>query len=362
MNILNVVYSFQPGGVERLAIDVSNALVDTGNHAYLCIISEDYSEALLNQLNPEVKLFKLKKNKRNHKLGYIEQLISIIDHEHIDVVHVHQGNLMPFYAVIKLLRPHIRLYFTSHDTHIFSELNQTNQLLARLLCKKIIAISDAVVADIQACGVSQRKIVRIYNGTNFSRFSVQENHSTHESVPHIVNVARFFPAKKGQDLLIKAAAILKVQGRMFHITFAGGETADAPHAIADMQRLAKSSGVEDRIDFLGNVTDVPSLLRQSDVFCLPSRYEGFGISAVEAMGMGLPCVVSDVEGLNEVINDPRLGELFSAGDAADLAYKLDSVLDQLDTYDPTFISGDAKARFSIEHMVDRLLTIYREGM
>lgn len=359
MNILNIVYDFWPGGVERLAIDVSNELKKQGHNACLCIISEHYSNSLLEQLSPDVKLYKLSKSNKHRKLSYIRQLIDIIDKQRIQVVHVHQGSIMPFYLLVKLCRPNIKIYYTSHDTHIFSDLSKLNQLISKLICDRIIAISNAVVRDIESCGVKTNKIARIYNGTNFSRF----NNRLHidNSIPNIVNVARFFPKKKGQDLLIEAASILKQNGYNFHIIFAGGETKDAPNAINEMKDLAQEKNVSDRVSFLGNVTDIPDLLISADVFCIPSRYEGFGISAVEAMGVGLPCVASNVEGLNEVVDKPELGKLFQSGSAKNLAQQLAYVLDNLKSYDARFISRDARKRFSISHMVEQLVSVYQEN-
>jgi glycosyltransferase involved in cell wall biosynthesis len=53
-------------------------------------------------------------------------------------------------------------------------------------------------------------------------------------------------------------------------------------------------GITDRVTFAGMRTDIPALLLASDLFCLPSRTEGLGIAAIEAMAAGLPAVVSRV--------------------------------------------------------------------
>lgn len=358
MNVLNVLYDFWPGGVERLAIDVSNELERQGNNAYLCIISEHYSDNLLQQLDQRVQLIKLVKAAENRKFSYLRQLIRLIDNEKIQVVHVHQGSLMPFYLLVKICRPKVKFYFTSHDTYIFSHLSKLNQLLCHLICDKIIAISDAVVEDIKSCGISKKQIIRVYNGTDFSRFPVN-NRKKHDGPAHIVNIARFFPKKKGQDILIEAASLLKENGYNFRISFAGGETNDSRGSIDAMKEVAKKKQLEKQIVFLGNVTDIPQLLSTADIFCIPSRYEGFGISAVEAMGTGLPCVASNVNGLNEVINNPKLGELFITGDSKDLAKKLSKLLDNLDSYNAEFIAENVRRRFSISNMVKKLLSIYR---
>ena len=319
MNIINVLYTFNAGGVERLAIDVSNQIVKSGNKAYLCIISEDYSENLLKQLSEEVQLCLLKKEERNRKLAYLKQIITIIDKYEIDVMHVHQGTLMSFFFIVKCLRPKLRIYFTIHDTYIFSDLSKKDKYLSKLICNKFICISDAVVNDVKKYHVLEKKIVRIYNGVNFSRFQLINNEKLN-NVTTIVNVARFFPEKKGQDLLIKAVGILKKRGFNVKVFFAGGEINETAKEIPRMKKLANQLKIEENVCFLGTVENVPELLQSADIFCIPSRYEGFGISAVEAMATGLPCVASNIIGLNEVVNDKKLGELLEAWWNTDLFY------------------------------------------
>lgn len=75
-----------------------------------------------------------------------------------------QGNLMPFFLLIKTACPDVTFYFTVHDTYIFSsDLNEMDRKIANLICKRIIAISDGVVKDIRSCGIKKEKIKRIYN-------------------------------------------------------------------------------------------------------------------------------------------------------------------------------------------------------
>lgn len=358
MNILNILYTFHPGGVERLAIDVSNQLAKEGHSSHICIISEHYSTELLSQLDNEVDLYLLKRWKNNRKLGYIKQILQIIDSGKIEVIHVHQGTLMNFYFLIKLLRPRIRFYFTVHDTFIFSNLSKTNQRLSVLVCKKLIAISNAVFEDILKNGVERKKIERVYNGVNFRKFK-ELAAPEKKKFYRIVNVARFFPEKKGQDILIKASAILKRKGIPIQVCFAGGELSESTHYISDMQQYAAELDVADCIVFLGNVTDIPKLLKSADVFCIPSRYEGFGIAAVEAMGMGIPCVASNIDGLNEVINDEAMGVLFEVGNAEDLAVKLEYMIAHRDEYRAEEIAANVRSRFSIEAMSQQLLSIYQ---
>src|SRR5207249_3719594 len=63
------------------------------------------------------------------------------------------------------------------------------------------------------------------------------------------------------------------------------------------RKLAETMAASDRVHFLGIVPDILPVLYASDVYVMPSVCEGFGVAAVEAMGAGLPAILSDVTGL-----------------------------------------------------------------
>ncbi len=357
MKVLNIFYNFKQGGVERLGISVANCLTKHGVDSYVCIINDERDMNLINLFDSNVHVILLKKRGQNRKIGYLKQLVTLIKKEKIDVMHVHQGTLMPFYMLVKLLCPSLKIFFTVHDTYIYSELASKYRIIANIICKKLIAISDAVVDDMTSHGLNSNMICRIYNGVKFDDFEVRTNNIV-KKYPIIVNVARFFPQKKGQDTLIKAVAELKKRGVIVKVLFAGGELYEGEGSLSRMIELAEKLGVDAQIEFLGNVTDVNSLLQKANIFCIPSNYEGFGISAVEAMGTGLPCVSSNVPGLSEVVSSDRIGKKFEAGDYVGLANALQEVIQSIDSYNPQDIADYVRNRFSIDGMIHSLLQAY----
>ena len=68
MNVLNVAYNFNTGGVERLIIDVSNELAKQNVSTYLCIINNSYTQSLLDSIDDRVVIFHLKKIGKNKAL------------------------------------------------------------------------------------------------------------------------------------------------------------------------------------------------------------------------------------------------------------------------------------------------------
>ena len=83
--------------------------------------------------------------------------------------------------------------------------------------------------------------------------------------------------------------------------------------------LVQTFGLDDCVQFLGERTDLPNVLRDADLFLLPSESESFGLAALEAMSCGVPVIASRVGGVPEVVVDGETGLLAPVGDVAAMA-------------------------------------------
>ncbi len=92
-----------------------------------------------------------------------------------------------------------------------------------------------------------------------------------------------------------------------------------PAYAESLQSLAQELGLGHRVRFLGSRSDVPDILRASDVFVLSSDYEGNPLSVLEAMAAGLPVISTAVGGVPELVQHGTTGLLVPAGDAHALA-------------------------------------------
>jgi len=138
-----------------------------------------------------------------------------------------------------------------------------------------------------------KKIEIIPNGVLLAANSFEQLVSD-EKPSIILSVGRLdYP--KNYELALRALATLGASDVEYWIAGAGP---DEP----GLKQLCIELGIAKQVKFLGFVRDIPSLLNKADIFLMPSRWEGFGLAAVEAMNAGLPLVVSDVEGLREVVS------------------------------------------------------------
>ncbi|HYV42993.1 MAG TPA: glycosyltransferase, partial [Thermoanaerobaculia bacterium] len=137
--------------------------------------------------------------------------------------------------------------------------------------------------------------------------------------PSILCVAHLYPRKDVATLLgamtrLRSEVALRVAGT--------GPQLDHLRILAERQGLAR------RVEFLGHVsfTRLAAEYRRADIFCLPSRQEGFGIVFLEAMAAGLPIVAARAAAVPEVLADGECGILVPPGDESALAAALQRLL------------------------------------
>lgn len=361
MNILFLIFSFNTGGIERLIIDMANNMAKQNNKVSLCIINHDYMDPLLNCFDSSVQIFKLDREiSSNSRIKYMISLSSFIRKNHIQAVHCHGLNCVLFSIIAKFQNPHTHFFNTVHDVPDFKSYNKIQIFIENMMCKKIIAISKTVETEILKRKVPQKKVVIIYNAINTDVFSMdlpKKNFKKNSVV--IGNVARFMPEKKGQDILVEAIAILKEKYPAIQCHFAGAiddtHISEYKSLVHNISRL----GMTNNFFYHGNVEDIPSFLRNIDIFVLPSKYEGFGISLIEAMSMGIPCIASNIDGPAEIITSKELGILFETGNPQDLAQKIDYVIQHFENFDPDTISSYIHCHYDIENMVKQHLYLYQ---
>jgi len=131
--------------------------------------------------------------------------------------------------------------------------------------------------------------------------------------------------------------------------------------LRSLKAEADQVGVADRVEFLGNRSDIPEILAQSHVFVLATKWEGFPLSILEAMRAGLPVIASNVGGVPEAVMEGKTGYVVDRGDADTfrdrlLALIADSALRRR--------MGNAGRRryetnFTLDHMLRKTMAVYQ---
>ncbi len=135
----------------------------------------------------------------------------------------------------------------------------------------------------------------------------------------IVSVGRFAP-EKGHRYLIEALNLLNRKNIKWRCTFLGdGELESELRALTAVY-------ISDKVMFPGFCEDVFSELLKADVFVLPSLHEGSPNALIEAMGIGMPCIASDVGGIRDLVENKKNGIRVPSQDSVALAEALHRLL------------------------------------
>ena len=161
----------------------------------------------------------------------------------------------------------------------------------------------------------ESKLITIPNGVNIDEFDTTPQLDQNSECPVIISVGRLQRMKNYQGA-IKACALLKDLNFEYHILGDGDEK-------PAMRKLIEEKRLANKVKLLGFQSNVAKHLSRSNIFLMPSYWEGFGLAVVEAMACGLPVVVSDVPGVREIVGqDQKSGFLVDPHDPVCIAERL----------------------------------------
>ena len=183
-----------------------------------------------------------------------------------------------------------------------------------------IGVSPRIRDDlIKNHGFKESMTHAIPNAVDLNSFDVKRVERKLDVPLRVLFLGRVVDTDKGVFWLPKIMA--KLSPKDAHLTVVG----DGP----DMEKLKLlCANMSSQITFEGRITgqEVPDMLARHDVFIFPSRFEGLGMSLVEAMAQGCVPVASKIKGVTDfVITDGKDGLLFDIGDVAEAANKIRSI-------------------------------------
>jgi glycosyltransferase involved in cell wall biosynthesis len=168
--------------------------------------------------------------------------------------------------------------------------------------------------------------------------------------------------RKGLEVLLRAAPLVIAQVPNVRFVLAGGSHPTLP--VARLESLIDSLGVRGNLELLGHVprSEIYSWFNRATLCAMPSYYETFGLTALEAMSAGLPVVATKVNGLSEVVEDGISGLLVPPGDATALAEAITRLLLHPDDCRRMGLSAKARAlsRYDVNDVVRDTLSEYED--
>lgn len=234
----------------------------------------------------------------------------------VNVVHfVHHAWLASPYHTARVRRGPYAWY-----QGLYTHLNVRRERQTFRQARLVVAVSEQVRRHLHDAGVPDASIRVIRNGVDLREFAPGAGDRRACGLPEDVPLALFAgdirSARKNLDTVLQGL----VRSPDVHLAVAG-DSAGSPYPA-----LARRLGVADRVHFLGFRRDVAALMRASDVFVLPSRYDPFAIVVGEALASGLPVITARTVGAADLVT-PACGVVLDDPDDPEaLARALQRVL------------------------------------
>jgi glycosyltransferase involved in cell wall biosynthesis len=317
IKILHIIDTLSLGGAQTVIKGISESKLDNIEHHIFALRVTDIIKDID---SPNITIHP---SSSKYSLAPLSTLRKYIKDNKIDIIHCHLFRSMVFgYLLKRLYFPRIKLIVHEHG-RIFSK-NYIYPKLLQLFNPSIdafIAVSQTTIRHLQTKStIPSEKINLLYNFVDLDRFSVDKLNSTKQSSRHKYNIpnnafvfgfAGRLIERKGWREFIQAAKIISQESPDIHFIIVGDG--------ADKEELRSLITNIPKVHYLGYYSDMPSYYQMLDCFVIPSHWEPMGITEIEAMAMGIPVIASNIESLNEIIQNGSNGLLFEAKNTQDLA-------------------------------------------
>lgn len=198
--------------------------------------------------------------------------------------------------------------------------------LAALIAKRVLPSADSIrTVNTNTTAYLKKKypskrIALIPIATELKHWTIKKKYDFNQ---RLITVARLSP-EKNISLLINAVAELRKTYPKINLAIIGGGT-----EYTKLERLIKRKNLQSNIILFGpkKHADIKQLYKTSDVFILPSKYEGWGVAAIEALATGTPVIMTNTGCAGEAVLNGKTGLVFDVGDSNGLIKSIKKLFD-----------------------------------
>lgn len=359
MNVLHLQLTGNPGGIVSLCHSIAKNSKNI-NHMYFLLDGGTVEDAMKEEGIPTHVAYANRYFWRKSK----KELLNYCKEHKIDVVvnHSNAPIACSHTVAIKKRIPNIRVISYLHadsrdivNTFYKKSFYKPHIKRVQKIANNIVAISNFVKKTaLEVFKLKDEDVVVVHNGVDYEYFASFKK-ERNADVLRLVYVGRLYE-QKGVGLLIESISNicdsipvnLRIVGR-------------GPQQ-KELEELSKKLNISDRIDFLGLRMDVPELLGNEHFFVHPATLEeGFGITLIEAMSEGIPCIAFDKGAIPEIINDGENGFIIKEASVEALTKAIEKCYEIINSDNYNKMSEKASItgkKFNIKEMVKKLEKTY----
>lgn len=302
INILHIVGIMNRGGIETLLMNLLRR-IDKDTYKFIFLITRDqegdYDNEIISLGGHIIRV------KHIYELGYFKykkKIDKIMKENHYDVVHCHMNTLSGFYlSIAKSNNIPIRIAHSHSSKNSFKDNGIIKTIIKQYLKHHIIDNATDFVACSYKAGkwlfgdfIAKNKVNIIWNGIEVKRFifDIQKKDDLRKELKVdtntfiIGNIGRMEYPKNQLFIIDVFNELYKVQKNTKLVIIGEG-----PYK-AKIEKRIKYYGLENQVFLLGLRNDIHAFMSFFDVFIMPSHYEGFPLTAIEAQAASLPCIFS----------------------------------------------------------------------
>ena len=362
--MVHICDAFIVGGIESLLLDLCSGLQKHGVESTILFLYGQDEGTTANRRAVEVVPLKMARRTRVDLRGLL-RLRRILLQLRPDLLHCHGYYAALAPLLLRRVGLRIPIIYTVHAS-IFPGLQKSDFIIRWVLrrCEQVAAVAPEAAASVVSFTGGLVHPLVVLNGIDFSRMAPtkgftrkakREALGIDEDSLVLLTVAALHFQKDHPTLFRAFAQALSRLGDARLLVAGDGQDR------ARLEGLVIQLGLQDRIIFLGQRSDVVDLLLASDIFVLPSRNEGMPISVIEACRAGVPVVATEVGGLADL---RRAGLDMLLTKPEDIASLRDAMLSLADPARRQSMArrlpDHARAMFSIEQTAQGYLSVYRQ--
>ena len=367
--ILHLIYRFDIGGLEQVMIDTINRTHNQFDHLIITLTTANPNTVA--RLEHSIEVIELNKGDGND-LSLYHRLWQLFRSYRPRVLHSYNLPTLEYQFIAFLARIPLRIH-AEHGRDISDPTgtNRKYRLLRQVINPFIhhwIAVSHDLTTWLTDCiGISARKAHLIHNGIDIDKFSPQPGQQVEQRLEGFASrqqlvigtIGRLDSIKNHQLLVEVCASLKKTHPELINrLVFAIIGNGDQFHPL---QQQIDSLKLNHHVWLPGARYQIPELIKQFDIFVLPSIAEGIPMTLLEAMASEKPVIATAVGGIPEVIND-KTGILIPSGDSQALK---DALLLLINDSDQRTALAKAARRhikqyFSQPVMIARYRSLYEE--
>lgn len=366
LKVLHIIGGGEFGGAEKHILNLAGAVDPQAVEITVCcLFSAPFVEVAA---RAGIKALAIPMRSKAD-FGVIGKLAGLINSGEFDIVHTHgvRANLLGRLAARqagkkKVITTVHSLLERDYQGIISRYVNNLAERSTRSLTGHFIAVSQGLKNSLVAGGIPAKSITVIHNGilldevspSDAAEIAIKEKLSIKDEA--LVGIVARLHAVKGHRYFIEAARDVLLQRPETRFLIVG----DGPYRPV-LEKLTASMGINDKITFTGFVEDVYTIMAALDLLVISSLWEGFGLTAIEAMTLGVPVVATEVGGLPEVVQHGETGLLVPPANAAALAKNMVWMLDHpREARKMALKGGDiVRRKFTAGEMARRTVDLYR---